>query len=75
MGVMTSIITQREITVALFGADRVREDWNSRSDYMRMRIHRLVRRRRALCLRRVRRPSEMIEERVETHEHEGLERG
>ncbi len=35
--------SHREIAQALFGADRVQTDWNGRSDYMRMRVQRLVR--------------------------------
>lgn len=35
--------SQREIAVLLFGEDRVAEDWAGRSDYMRMRIQRLLR--------------------------------
>ena len=35
--------SQREIAALLFGQDRVREDWAGRSDYMRMRVHRLLR--------------------------------
>ena len=34
--------SQREIATLLFGAARVREDWNGGSDYMRMRVQRLV---------------------------------
>ena len=35
--------SQRDIACLLFGEGRVSEDWNGRSDYMRLRIHRLVR--------------------------------
>jgi hypothetical protein len=35
--------SQREIALCLFGAARVREDWSGGSDYMRMRVQRLVR--------------------------------
>lgn len=35
--------SQRQIAVLLFGADRVAEDWAGRSDYMRMRVQRLLR--------------------------------
>lgn len=35
--------SQRDIACLLFGEDRVAEDWNGRSDYMRMRVHRLLR--------------------------------
>lgn len=35
--------SQRQIAALIFGEDRVAEDWNGRSDYMRMRIQRLVR--------------------------------
>lgn len=49
--------SQREIAILLFGQARVREDWSGRSDYMRMRVQRLLRaaeemvagRYRALC--------------------------
>ncbi|MGK6355667.1 DUF2285 domain-containing protein [Sphingomonas sp. DT-207] len=34
---------QRDIAVALFGADRVRNEWRGRSDYLRLRVQRLVR--------------------------------
>lgn len=35
--------SHRDIAVSLFGEARVREDWNAGSDYMRMRVQRLVR--------------------------------
>jgi hypothetical protein len=35
--------SQRDIAVMLFGEPRVREDWSGRSDYMRMRVQRLLR--------------------------------
>lgn len=35
--------SQREIASELFGADRVREDWRSSSDSLRLRIQRMVR--------------------------------
>ena len=35
--------SQRDIAVLLFGEARVREDWSGASDYMRMRVQRLVR--------------------------------
>jgi hypothetical protein len=35
--------SQRDIATLLFGEARVREDWNGGSDYMRMRVQRLVR--------------------------------
>lgn len=49
--------SQREIAILLFGRARVEEDWSGRSDYMRMRVQRLLRaaeemvagRYRALC--------------------------
>lgn len=34
--------SQRDIALALFGERRVREDWTGASDYMRMRVHRLL---------------------------------
>lgn len=34
--------SQRDIALALFGERRVREDWTGGSDYMRMRVHRLL---------------------------------
>jgi hypothetical protein len=34
---------QRDIAVALFGADRVRHEWRGSSDYLRLRVQRLVR--------------------------------
>jgi hypothetical protein len=40
--------SQREIAALLFGEARVREDWNGGSDYMRMRVQRLVRAAEAL---------------------------
>lgn len=49
--------SQRQIAILLFGQARVREDWSGASDYMRMRVQRLLRaaedmvagRYRALC--------------------------
>ncbi|MDR6623871.1 DNA -binding domain-containing protein [Caulobacter segnis] len=35
--------SHREIATLLFGEERVREDWAGRSDYMRMRVQRLLR--------------------------------
>lgn len=35
--------SHRDIAVSLFGEARVREDWGAGSDYMRMRVQRLVR--------------------------------
>jgi hypothetical protein len=35
--------SQRDIALLLFGAARVRQDWSGGSDYMRMRVQRLVR--------------------------------
>lgn len=35
--------SQRDIAMLLFGEVRVREDWSGRSDYMRMRVQRLLR--------------------------------
>ncbi|WP_081916490.1 DUF2285 domain-containing protein [Caulobacter sp. UNC358MFTsu5.1] len=35
--------SQRDIAMLLFGAGRVRDDWAGRSDYMRMRVQRLLR--------------------------------
>jgi len=35
--------SQRDIAMLLFGEARVQEDWNGRSDYMRMRVQRLLR--------------------------------
>ncbi|WP_082554885.1 DNA -binding domain-containing protein [Caulobacter sp. Root1455] len=35
--------SQRDIALALFGEERVRQDWSGPSDYMRMRVQRLVR--------------------------------
>jgi hypothetical protein len=35
--------SQRDIAAGLFGAARADEDWNGPSDYMRMRVHRLLR--------------------------------
>jgi hypothetical protein len=35
--------SQRQIATVLFGETRVREDWSGASDYMRMRVHRLLR--------------------------------
>lgn len=35
--------THRDIALSLFGETRVREDWGAGSDYMRMRVQRLVR--------------------------------
>lgn len=35
--------SQRDIAVLLFGEVRVHEDWSGRSDYMRMRVQRLLR--------------------------------
>lgn len=35
--------SQRQIAILIFGEDRVREDWAGPSDYMRMRVHRLLR--------------------------------
>lgn len=40
--------SHREIAVALFGAARVEEDWNSHSAYLRDRVRRAVKRGRAL---------------------------
>jgi hypothetical protein len=34
--------SQRAIACLLWGAERVREDWNGRSDYLRMRVHRMI---------------------------------
>ena len=34
--------SQRDIACLLWGAERVREDWNGRSDYLRMRVHRMI---------------------------------
>lgn len=35
--------SHREIARLLYGDERVSEEWNGRSDYMRMRVHRLLR--------------------------------
>jgi hypothetical protein len=35
--------SQREIAIALFGEKRVRQDWDGPSDYLRLRVQRLVR--------------------------------
>ncbi len=35
--------SQRDIAMLLFGEARVHEDWAGRSDYMRMRVQRLLR--------------------------------
>jgi hypothetical protein len=35
--------SQRDIAAALFGPDRVRDDWAGSSDYLRLRVQRLVR--------------------------------
>jgi len=35
--------SQREIGIALFGKDRVREDWSGYSDYLRSRVCRAIR--------------------------------
>jgi len=35
--------SQRDIAMLLFGEARVQEDWSGRSDYMRMRVQRLLR--------------------------------
>jgi len=35
--------SQRQIAAALFGADRAAQDWGGRSDYLRLRVQRLVR--------------------------------
>jgi hypothetical protein len=35
--------SQRDIAMLIFGEARVHEDWNGRSDYMRMRVQRLLR--------------------------------
>jgi hypothetical protein len=35
--------SQRDIAILLFGEARVQEDWSGRSDYMRMRVQRLLR--------------------------------
>jgi hypothetical protein len=35
--------SHREIAAALFGERVVKEDWCSRSDYLRLRVQRLVR--------------------------------
>lgn len=35
--------SQRQIAALVFGEERAAEDWNGPSDYMRMRVHRLVR--------------------------------
>ncbi|BAV64081.1 DUF2285 domain-containing protein [Sphingobium cloacae] len=40
--------SQREIGIALFGKDRVREDWNGYSDYLRSRICRAIKAGQAL---------------------------
>lgn len=34
--------SQRDIACLLWGEARVRDDWNGRSDYMRMRVHRMI---------------------------------
>lgn len=41
--------SQREIGIALFGVERVAEDWNDRSDSLRSRVRRLVREARAMA--------------------------
>jgi hypothetical protein len=41
-------VSQREIARLLFGEDRVRQDWNGPSDYMRVRVQHLIRRANAL---------------------------
>jgi hypothetical protein len=59
--------SQRDIAVLLFGEARVREDWTGRSDYMRMRVQRLLRAAedlvaggyRALCGLRPARPDKL----------------
>lgn len=35
--------SQRQIAAAIFGADRAAQDWGGRSDYLRLRVQRLVR--------------------------------
>jgi hypothetical protein len=34
--------SQREIAVVLFGETRVREEWKGRSDFLRLRVQRLI---------------------------------
>lgn len=34
--------SQRDIACLLWGRSRVREDWNGRSDYLRMRVYRMI---------------------------------
>lgn len=41
--------TQREIAIALFGAERVAREWSGRSDSLRSRLRRLVRDARAMA--------------------------
>jgi len=35
--------SQKEIAATLYGPQRVREDWAGRSDYLRLRVQRLLR--------------------------------
>jgi len=35
--------SHRDIAAALFGEKVVREDWSGRSDYLRLRVQRLIR--------------------------------
>lgn len=46
---LASGASQREIAEVLFGHDRVAQDWNARSDWLRSRIRRLVREARAMA--------------------------
>lgn len=39
---LTAGASHREIAVALFGETTVREDWNGRSQYLRLRVRRLI---------------------------------
>ena len=39
---MASSGSQRDIACLLWGRSRVHEDWNGRSDYLRMRVYRMI---------------------------------